>query len=401
MRLALLCLLLAPLALAENWPGWRGPRGDGSCLETGIARTWSDTENVAWRIPIFGKGHASPIVWEDRIFVVTNEDEARIILCLDTNGTLKWRRTVLEAPRERVHRLNSHASSTPVTDGQRVITSFLDGEQMHIAAYDFAGNQLWAVHPGVFSSMHGYCSSPILWKDSVIINGDHDGEAYIVALDKATGKTLWKTPRPNKTRSYCTPIIRHIDGRDQMIMSGSISVASFDPNNGKQHWVMDGPTEQFVASIVYNGDLLFMTCGFPERHMLAIRPDGRGNVTDTHVAWRTKVAPSYVPSPVVIGDHFVVVSDDGVATAWEASTGKEVWLERFRGKHWASLVTIAGLVYISAERGITRVVDPSQDFKVIASNDIKERLYASPVISNGKLYLRGDKHLFCIARDTE
>jgi outer membrane protein assembly factor BamB len=398
MRLLFLSLLLVPpLALAENWPGWRGPRGDGSCLEIGIATSWSNSDNVVWKVPVFGKGHASPIVWEDRIFVVTNEDEARILLCFDTNGTLKWRRTVLEAPRERVHRYNSHASSTPVTDGKTVFTSFLDQDQMHIAAYDFAGKQLWAVRPGVFSSIHGYCSSPILWKDSVIINGDHDGEAYIVALDKASGKTVWKTPRPNKTRSYCTPIVRHIDGRDQMIMSGSISVASFDPNSGKQHWVIDGPTEQFVASLVYNGDLLFMTCGFPERHMLAIRPDGHGNVTDTHVAWRTKVAPSYVPSPVAIDKYFVVVSDEGVATAWEAATGREVWLERFRGKHWASLVTVEGLIHITSERGITRIVRPGERFEIVATNDLGESVYASPVISSGKLYLRGDKHLFCIA----
>jgi outer membrane protein assembly factor BamB len=397
MRSLLLFLLIAPFASAENWPGWRGPTGDGACLESGIATQWSNSKNVVWKTPVLGKGHASPIVWEDRIFLVTNDDENRILMCFDTTGTLKWRRTVLDAPRERVHRYNSHASSTPVTDGKAVYTSFLDNDQMHIAAYDFSGEQLWAVRPGVFSSIHGYCSSPILWKDSLIINGDHDGQAYIVALDRATGKTLWKTARPNKTRSYCTPIIRHIDGRDQLIMSGSISVASFDPNTGKQHWVIDGPTEQFVASIVYNGELLFMTCGFPERHMLAIRPDGHGNVTDSHIAWRTKVAPSYVPSPVAIGKWFVVVSDTGVATAWEAATGKEVWLERFTGKHWASLVTMDGLIYITSERGITRVVRTGDTFEVLETNELGERVYASPVISNGKLYLRGDSHLFCIA----
>ena len=144
------------------------------------------------------------------------------------------------------------------------------------------------MRPGAFSSKHGYCSCPVLFEDKVIVNGDHDGDAYLVALDRATGKTIWKVDRENKTRSYSTPLMRQIDGRTQMILSGSKCVASYDPHDGSRHWIIDGPTEQFVASMVYNGKLLFLTAGFPELHMLAIRPDGSGNVTDTHIAWRTQ-----------------------------------------------------------------------------------------------------------------
>ena len=213
--------------------------------------------------------------------------------------------------------------------------------------------------------MHGYCSSPILWKDKVIVNGDHDGDAYLVALDRATGETVWKTDRPNKTRSYCTPIIRHIDGRNQMILSGSKSVASYDPDTGEQHWVIDGPTEQFVASLVYNEDLelLFMTCGFPERHILAIRPDGHGNVTDTHVVWRDIPGAAYVPSPIAIGPYFLVVADNGVASCFVAETGERLWRERLPREHSASLLAANGLAYFFSDYGVMTVIRPGPDFR--------------------------------------
>src|SRR6185436_9910759 len=158
--------------------------------------------------------------------------------------------------------------------------TFLDGSEMVVAAFDFQGEQKWLVRPGPFSSMHGFCSSPILYRDKLIVNGDHDGESYIVALARRDGRTLWKTPRENKTRSYCVPLIRELSGRTQMILSGDKSIASYDPNNGKLHWFLNGPTEQYVASLVYNpkADLLFMTGGFPEHHLLGLRHNGSGTI---------------------------------------------------------------------------------------------------------------------------
>ena len=321
--LAIACLSSA--ARAENWPCWRGPRGDGTSQESGVPTHWSGTENVAWKIAVPGKGHASPIVWGDRIFVASCLEDAkqRILLAYDApSGRLLWQQVVLESPLEDKHQLNSFASSTPATDGRLIYVTFLDRTEMVVAAYDFDGHEQWLVRPGGFSSKHGYCSCPVLFEDKVIVNGDHDGDAYLVALDRATGKTLWKVDRENKTRSYSTPIIRQIDGRTQMILSGSKCVASYDPHDGHRHWIIDGPTEQFVASMVYNGKLLFLTAGFPELHMLAIRPDGAGNVTDTHIVWRTRKGASYVPSPIAAGDYFLVVSDGGVASCFDADTGK-------------------------------------------------------------------------------
>ncbi|HEX3725108.1 MAG TPA: PQQ-binding-like beta-propeller repeat protein, partial [Pirellulales bacterium] len=276
--------------VAEDWPAWRGPRGDGTSLEPNIPVRWSATENTAWKVPVPGAGHASPIIWQDHLFVAScvEDTKERVLLCFDrVAGKLLWQRVVLRSPLEEKHQLNSFASSTPATDGQAVYVTFLDRAEMVVAAYDFAGNQKWLVRPGGFSSKHGYCSCPVVFEDKVIVNGDHDGDAYLVALDRSTGQTVWKVDRENKTRSYSTPIIRQIEGRTEMILSGSKCVASYDPHDGSRHWIIDGPTEQFVASLVYNGELLFLTAGFPELHMLAIRPGGSGNVTESHIAWRT------------------------------------------------------------------------------------------------------------------
>jgi outer membrane protein assembly factor BamB len=294
--------------------------------------------------------------------------------------------------------LNSFASSTPATDGERVYVSFLDAGKMAVAAYDFAGNPLWLARPGAFSSVHGYCSCPVLFEDKVIVNGDHDGDAYLVALDRATGRTLWKVDRENKTRSYVTPIIRRFDGRTQMILSGSKCVASYDPRNGSRHWIIDGPTEQFVASLVDNGRLLFLTAGYPELHMMAIRPDGRGNVTDTHVVWRTTKGASYVPSPIAAGDYFLVVSDGGVASCFEAETGKRLWMERLGTHYSSSPVSAGGLVYFTSDEGTTTVIRPGPELEVVAKNELGEDCRASAAISQGRIFVRGVKHLFCIGK---
>jgi hypothetical protein len=387
---------------AENWPGWRGPRGDGTSREQGVPTEWSGTKDVAWKIALPGTGHASPIVWGDRVFIASCllEQKQRVLACYDrVTGRELWQQLVLESPLERKHQLNSFASSTPVTDGELVYVTFLDRSEMVVAAYDFSGAQKWLVRPGAFSSVHGYCSCPIVFEDKLIVNGDHDGDSYLVALERATGKTVWKTPREHRTRSYSTPIIREIDGRQQMMLSGSKSVASYDPRDGSRHWVIDGPTEQFVASVVYNGKYLFLTAGFPEYHLLAVRPEGRGNITGTHIAWRTQKGASYVPSPIAEGDYFLVISDGGIASCFEAETGNRLWMERLGPAHYsASLVSAGGLVYFLADDGTTTVVRPGPKLDVTATNELGEACFASPAISQGQLFLRGEKHLYCIGK---
>ena len=404
-------MVLVDSANAENWPGWRGPRGDGTSNERNIPTDWDGAtgRNIAWRVPVPGRGYASPVVWDDRVFLATcvETTDQRDVLCLDRRtGATRWQQTVLTAPLEKKHTLNSFASSTPVTDGRLVFVTFLEPDfgsrtkvtpgNLVVASYDMEGHQAWLVRPGRFASVHGFCSSPILFENLVIVNGDHDGAAYIVALDRQTGKTVWKRPRANKTRSYVTPIIRHLAGREQMVLSGSKSIVSLNPRDGSRYWIIDGPTEQFVASLVDNGKLLFMTAGYPDHHIMAIRPDGHGNVTDTHVVWHTTRGCAYVPSPIIQGKYFLVSADNGIASCFEAATGKRFWMKRL-GKHYsASLVSAQGLVYFLADDGTTKVVRPGPRLDVVATNELGENCYASPALSRGQIFIRTTKQLVCI-----
>jgi len=422
MRLVALFSLVSFSLCAENWPGWRGPRGDGTSLEKNLPTQWSDTDNIAWKIATPGKGHSSPVIWKDRIFLLAcmAEKQERVLLCLDRRtGKTIWQSTIIKTPLETLHRLNSRASSTPVTDGKMVYVSTMKVDERKISApnvgaprmitpgsfmvsaFDMEGKKKWERNVGEFISAHGFNACPVLYRNLVIINGDHDGDSYLAALDKQTGQLQWKVPRENKTRSYATPIIRTIGKREQIILCGDKSVASYDPANGKRHWIIDGPTEQFVASMVYNGKYAFVTGGYPERHILAIRPEGSGNVTETHIAWRATRGAAYVPSPIVVGPYFLVVSDSGIASCFKAEDGTRFWMERLGGGHSASAITTHGLAYFVSDRGITTVLKPGPKFEVVAKNDLKELVSSSPAISQGQIFIRGQKHLYCIGNKSK
>jgi len=403
--LGLLLTLASASAFAEDWPCWRGPRGDGTSLETGIPVHWDATANqhIVWKASLPYTGHSSPIVHGDHVFV-TGADESsqkRMLLCFDRRtGQRRWEVVVDEAPLEKKHKLNSWASGTPATDGKRVYATFLNGKEMVVAAYTVSGEPAWKVRPGVFKSVHGYCSCPVLFEDLVIVNGDHDGDAYLVALHKDTGSIVWKTPRENRTRSYCTPIIREMAGRTQMILSGSKCVASYDPRTGNRHWILDGPTEQFVASPVENKGLIFITGGFPDKHILAIDPSGTNRLSESeHIRWRhLNKGVSYVPSPVASGACFFCVSDGGVASCYDALSGKVEWQERLGRHHSGSLVAAEDRIYFLDDDGITHVLKAGPRFEVLATNPLGEEAYSSPAISQGQILIRGAQHLFCIGQ---
>jgi outer membrane protein assembly factor BamB len=401
----LLLALAAHTAVAEDWPTWRGPRNDGRSTESSFPTSWSKSSNVLWRAELPGEGHASPIVFGEKIFTVaaTPDTGERLLFCLNrTTGQVLWQQTVVKAPSEHVHKENSHASSTPACDGERVFCTFLDGKEVVISAYSLDGKLLWQKRPGIFTSVHGFCSTPLPYKDKVIVNCDHDGNGYIVALARTDGREVWRIQRPNHTRSYVTPIIRQAAGRTQMVLSGSKCIASYDPDTGRQLWIVDGPTDQFVASPVYSEKtgLFYITGGFPDHHIMAIRPDGNGNVTATHVVWHhhNGAGVSYVPSPIIEGDWFLVTDDRGYAHAFDLKNGDIVWNEKF-GRSHASIVSAAGLLYFMNDAGVCRVVKPAAKFATVATSDLGEPAYASPALSNGQIFLRTDKALYCIGQE--
>jgi outer membrane protein assembly factor BamB len=397
--------------LAEDWPGWRGPRGDGTSLEKGVPLKWGVDENVRWKSPVPGKGHSSPIVWGTQVFLTTCIEETgdRLLLCLDANtGTETWRRTVLSTKLEHKHRLNSFASSTPVTDGRNVWVTFLDYPNMVVVCFDVDGTEVWRQSPGKLLSAHGFCTSPILHRNLLILNGDQDAPAYLVALDKSTGKEIWRTDRPNRTRSYCTPILIESPSRPgvtQLVLAGSKCVASYDADTGKQLWLHDGPTEQYVASLVTADDILFLTTGFPEFHLMGIHSDGSGNITGTpHVAWHIPHSQNkngryaaYVPSPLAVDGHFFVISDLGWLGCIEAKTGRRLWNERLGRHHSASPVLVGGHLLLPDDDGTTWVVKASPKFDLVAKNVLGEECYASPAVANNCLFVRTLHQLWCIS----
>ncbi len=407
---------LGQVGNAEDWPGWRGPRGDGTSRETNVPLHWSipENQNVVWKVDLRGEGHSSPVVWQEHLFLLSCDTESKDRLLIDVDrvtGKTRWIKSVVKSPLETKHALNSYASSTPATDGKLVYVTFLKSDNktilatnvstprdvtlgsMVVAAYDFDGNQKWMVEPGEFVSVHGFCSCPVLYEDLVIVNGDHDGKSYMVALNRNNGQEVWRVSRKNGIRSYVTPIVRRFQGREQLILSGDKSVMSYDPKTGNVLWQMDGPTEQFVASMVDDGQRVFLTAGYPDKHILAIDPTGQGDVTASHIVWRSNRNCAYVPSPIVCDQYLLLVSDDGIASCYDSATGERHWNHRFGGKFSTSPVTANGLVYFTSDEGHTKIVRPGAKMDVVAENQLEDEISASPAISQGSLFWRTKHHL--------
>ncbi|HYE19445.1 MAG TPA: PQQ-binding-like beta-propeller repeat protein [Tepidisphaeraceae bacterium] len=412
----LLCALCASVAYSEDWPAWRGPRGDGSSADAAPPTKWSKTDNVAWRVDLPGKGHGSPIVVGDRIFLNTaiEAEQKRVLLCLDRKtGQTLWQQTVLVSPLERKHGLNSYASSTPYCDGQRVFVTFLDvgatgGDAPPrgktnglalVACYDLSGRELWRKHVGKFSSVHGWSCSPVPYDDSIIVNCDHDGDGYVVRLKRADGAEVWRIDRPNKTRSYCNPLIVDVAGFKHMVMTGSKSTASYDPDTGKPRWLLDGPTEQFAAGMVYSPatNLFFLTAGFPTHHSQAVTPDGK-------IVWHQKgqSLAAYVPGPVAYDKWFFLVTDEnkgaGRGICYDAKTGNPLWSQELGKHHRPSALVANGNVYWLADDGTCYVVRASDKYELISANPIGEPCSGAPALSDGQLFIRSDKALWCIGK---
>ena len=402
---ALIVALSAGSVAAEDWPGWRGPRADGTVKDAGFPLTWTATENVKWKTELRGAGHSSPVVSNGKVFVAgcVEKEKARVLYCVDrASGRIEWERVAVVSELEKKHNENSWASSTPAADGERVYITFLDRPQLRVYCYDFRGNKLWEKNPGEFHSTHGFCSPPILYQDLVIVNADQDApkgqSAYVVAFDKRTGEEKWRADRPNKLRSYCPPVVIDAAGKKQLVLTGSKCVASYDPDTGKQNWIVNGPTEQFVSSMVLHDGVLLLTAGYPDNWIMAIDPGGSGNVTKPHGLWSKSKEGGYVPSPVAHAGRLFLVDDKGVASCWDVKTGKQYWKERLSGKgHHASAVAADGRIYFVADDGTTFVVKASDEFELLATNPLGERVFASPAFSDGDIFLRGAKHLWCVA----
>jgi outer membrane protein assembly factor BamB len=394
---------LFQLLALENWPQFRGPRGDGTSAESAPPTHWSETNNIAWKCALPGEGHSSPVVWNDSVFLTAALPDTgeRILIKVDAKaGKIAWQTTVAKADRESMHRENSSASSTCATDGTSVITSFQVGDKVDIRAYDFDGKLRWSAQPLKFSGEHGYSYSPIFYKDLVILDCRQEGDAATLAFDKKTGEIKWRVA-PKKPRiSHITPLVINDGTREQLLVSGSDETASYDPATGKLFWWCKGPSDVAVAGMSFGDGLVFTTAGYPARTRMAIRTSGSGDVTESEVAWKVQRQVTYVPSPVYHDGNFYSVLDEGMMCCFDAKTGETKWEQRLGGRFRSSLLLASGMIYATNDKGVTTIFRASpESFQQIATNDLKEFCYASPALSNGRLFIRTDKHLVCIGEE--
>lgn len=413
-RLGWVAILLSSVSVtlaAENWPQFRGPSSLGLSVETNLPVKWSSTANVRWKTPLPGPGHSSPIVWHTRVFVTAYRRPQGLrsyfssaggqlsLLALDREtGRIVWERQVPVRQIEETHSTNSPASPTPVTDGTLIYTYF---GSFGLVAYDFAGNKVWEKPLGPFPNAWGSASSPVLYGNLLILNCDTDAEDFLLAVDKTTGKTVWRTDRGDVERSWPTPYIWSADGRDEIVVSGSGRVRSYDPKTGRELWSAGGLTQWVAPTPVSAHGLLFVASNGPGGNIImAIRPGGRGDITRSHVAWRYDRAAPYVPSPVVVGDFLYTVKDGGVMTCLNARTGALVWQQRLPagGSYYASLVAADGKIYATSEDGVVTVVSAKGVFEPLAANAMGERTMATPAIAGGRIYIRTDENLYAIGR---
>ena len=321
--LAVAVLFAAITTLADNWPQFRGPGSQGVSREANLPVKWDATTNVRWKTPLPGPGHSSPVIWGDRIFLTAFNQSKRqlLVLCLDkASGKVLWERPVQADRIEEHHPTNAPASPTPVTDGKHVYVYF---GSSGLTCFDFSGNKVWENRFGPFPNEWGSASSPILYNDMLVLNVDTDAEDFLLTVNKNTGRTIWKTSRSNINRSWPTPVIWNANGKDEIVVSGSGRVKGYDPTDGKELWTVEGLTIWVTPTPVMGHGLLYVASNGPGGNVImAIRPGGRGNITNSHVAWRYDKSAPYSSSPVLVGDYLYSVKNGGIMTCLNAKTGE-------------------------------------------------------------------------------
>jgi len=385
----------------NDWPQFRGPTGQGHSTETGLPIEWSESRNIVWKTPVPGRGWSSPVVADGRIWLTTaTKDKGTSLRALAydvENGrelinveVFHLRSADLTNPK------NSHASPTPIVEGDRVYVHF--GAQ-GTAALSTSGEIIWKTRLP-YESQHGNGGSPTLYGDLLIVSCDGSDDAFVAALDKRTGKTRWKASRRQPfDQAYSTPLIIRVGERDEIVSVGAYRAAAYDPPTGKEIWRVsyaDGFSN--VPRPVYGHGLVYIATGFQQPSLLAVRADGTGDVTKTHIAWTLRRAAPLTPSPLLVGDELYVVNDGGIATCLDAKSGAPRWIQRLGGGDYsASPVLADARIYFLSESGVATVIAPGKEFRRLATNTLDGDTLASMAIAAGSIFIRTDSHLYRIA----
>jgi outer membrane protein assembly factor BamB len=391
----------ASAVTAEDWPQFRGPTGQGHSTEQNIPFEWSETRNVVWKVPVPGSGWSSPAVADGRVWMTaaaqvgrSSQISLRAVAFDAESGKELVNAEVFRRESTVINVKNSRTSPTPIVDGDRVYVHFgADGT----AALTTSGEILWK-NQFRYESEHGNGGSPVLFGDLLILSADGFDQAFVVALDARTGKVRWKTSRRQPwSQAYATPLVIRVADQDQVVSPGAFRVTAYDPQSGREIWRVnyaDGFSN--VPRPVYGQGLVFIATGFNEPTLIAVRPDGKGDITRTHVAWTLERGAPLTPSPLLVDDVLYVVSDIGIATALDAKTGKPHWQQRLGGNYSASPVFADGRIYFQSEEGLTTVIAPGTAFRLLARNELDGATLASLAVSDGSIYIRSDTHLYRI-----
>lgn len=418
-------------SLVGSWPQWRGPLGTGEAPQGKPPVEWSEQKNVRWKVDVPGRGQSSPIVWNDLVIVTTavpkgsgtapapkpeeggggppvlkpDAPQEFVVMALGrADGKLRWRRVVRELmPHEGTHKDGSYASGSALTDGERIYAFF---GSRGLYALDFAGRVLWETDLGTMNTRNGFGegSSPVVYKNVLVVNWDHEGKDFVVGIDTRTGKEVWRNTDRDEPTSWATPLVVQAEGKPQVVVSATNRVRSYDLESGKQVWETGGMTANVIPSPVAANGIVYVTSGFRGSAALAIRLAGaKGDITGTPaIAWSYDRDTPYVPSPLLYKDGlYFLKSNSAVLTRLDVATGKPSYTERLEGLSnvYSSPVAASGRVYVTSREGVTAVVEAGPQVKVLARNTLADGIDASPAIADGEIYIRSYHHLYRISQD--
>ena len=379
-----------PKLTASDWPWWRGPDRNGATPpNTSVPTTWSDSRNVAWKANVPGRGHSSPVAVGERIYLTTADERQQVhsVLAFDgPTGRQLWKTDVSRGGfPARNHPKNTEATSTLACDGERLYASFYHHDTLEAITLTLDGQIAWRKTAGPFHPRryeYGYAPSPLLFGDTVIYAAEHDGPSYLTALERTTGAVRWKQARKENI-TFSSPVVARVAGRLQLLLSGAEQVSAYDPANGRPLWTVEGTTAATCGTMVWDGDVVIASGGYPKAETLAVRADGSGQVL-----WRNN-QKCYEQSMLATGGHVYGLTDNGVLFCWRVKDGKEMWKQRLRGPVSASPILVGQNIFWSNELGTTYVFKANPErFESVAENTLGNESFASPAVSGERLYLR-------------
>ena len=379
--------LPAPAFAADDWPVWRGPAGNGSAAPgCEPPLTWSAAENVRWSVELPGRGHSSPTVIGDSIYLATADESAETqeVLSLDrATGAENWRTIIQRGGYARqTHQKSTRANCTVACDGDRLFVAFLNRDSIHATALDLTGEILWQTEVGTFNSKFGYAPSPALHESLVLIAGDNQGGGWLAALHRGSGEIIWRKRRP-AVSTYSSPIVGSIHGHDQLLISGCERISAFDPRTGDELWSCAGATEATCGTMVWDDQHVFASGGYPGRETICVKADGSGQIV-----WTAR-AKCYEQSMLVADGHLYAVDDSGIGYCWDATNGTEKWKKRLAGPVSASPVLADGHIFVTNERGVTFVFEANpEQYVEVARNQLGDEAFATPTFVGNQIYAR-------------